>query len=166
MNLKPGDLVLVKASAFKGKRKIRSRWEEETSKVVHKITTDIPSYEVTDQCRWSCILHQNQLLVVSDVGIPLCIGVHHVWDRCTGPTPHKPTSEGGEDVMMPLESSGQVVTQCTHMFGWGNDILAHRCHWMMNPMTDTTICGTGSQFCKTNNGVDHKGYPALKHGLQ
>ena len=29
MNLKPGDLVLVKADAFKGKRKIRDRWEEE-----------------------------------------------------------------------------------------------------------------------------------------
>ena len=29
MNLKPGDLVLVKADAYKGKRKIRDRWEEE-----------------------------------------------------------------------------------------------------------------------------------------
>ena len=30
VNLKPGDLVLVKADAFKGKRKIKDRWEEET----------------------------------------------------------------------------------------------------------------------------------------
>ena len=37
MNLKPGDLVLVKADAFKGKRKIRDRWEEETCEVVHQI---------------------------------------------------------------------------------------------------------------------------------
>ena len=59
MNLKPGNLVLVKADAFKGKRKIRDRWEEETCEVVHQIVTDSPSYEVTDQCRWSCILHQN-----------------------------------------------------------------------------------------------------------
>ena len=29
-NLKPGDLVLVKADAWKGKRKIKDRWEEET----------------------------------------------------------------------------------------------------------------------------------------
>ena len=35
MNLKPGDLVVVKADAFKGKRKIRDRWEEETCEVVH-----------------------------------------------------------------------------------------------------------------------------------
>ena len=93
MNLKPGDLVLVKADAFKGKRKIRERWEEETCKVVHQIMTDIPSYEVTDQCGQSSILYQNRLLLVaSEVGIPLCIGVHHAWDRCTSPTPQKPTS--------------------------------------------------------------------------
>ena len=29
VNLKPGDLVLVKADAFKGKRKIKDRWEED-----------------------------------------------------------------------------------------------------------------------------------------
>ena len=72
MNLKPGDLVLVKADAFKGKRNIRDRWEEETCEVVHQITTDVPSNEVTDQCRQSHILHQNWLLLVtSEVGIPL-----------------------------------------------------------------------------------------------
>ena len=30
VNLKPGDLVLVKADAKKGRRKIKDRWEEET----------------------------------------------------------------------------------------------------------------------------------------
>ena len=34
VNLKPGDLVLVKADAWKGKRKIKDRWEEETWEVV------------------------------------------------------------------------------------------------------------------------------------
>ena len=29
VNLKPGDLVLVKADAWKGKRKIKDRWDEE-----------------------------------------------------------------------------------------------------------------------------------------
>ena len=57
MNLKPRNLVLVKVAAFKGKRKIKDRWEEETCEVVHQIATDIPSYEVMDQCRQSCILH-------------------------------------------------------------------------------------------------------------
>ena len=49
VNLKPGDLVLVKADALKGKRKIKDRWEEETWEVVCQIATDISSYEVTNQ---------------------------------------------------------------------------------------------------------------------
>ena len=57
VNLKPGDLVLVKADASKGRRKIKHRWEGDTCKVVYQIMTDIPSYEVMDQCRRSCILH-------------------------------------------------------------------------------------------------------------
>ena len=33
VNLKPGNLVLVKADAWKGKRKIKDRWDEETWEV-------------------------------------------------------------------------------------------------------------------------------------
>ena len=57
VNLKPGDLVLVKADAWKGKRKIKDRWKEETWEVVHQITADIPSYKVMNQCGWSWVLH-------------------------------------------------------------------------------------------------------------
>ena len=53
VDLKPGDLVLVKADAWKGKRKIKDRWEEETLEVVHQIMADIPSYELTNQHGWS-----------------------------------------------------------------------------------------------------------------
>ena len=127
VNLKPGNLVLVKADAFKGKRKIRDKWEEETCKVVHQIVTDVPSYEVMDQCGRSCILHQNKLLLIaSDIGVPLCIGVHHAWDRCTSPILCKPTSKGSEGMMMPQESSGWVVTQCSASktsLGWINGKL-------------------------------------------
>ena len=49
VNLKPGDLVLVKVDAWKGKRKIKDRWEEETWEVVCQTTADVPSYEVTNQ---------------------------------------------------------------------------------------------------------------------
>ena len=49
VNLKPGDLVLVKADAWKGKRKIKDRWEEETWEVVCQIAADIPSYKVANQ---------------------------------------------------------------------------------------------------------------------
>ena len=53
VNLKPGDLVLVKADAWKGKRKIKDRWEEETWEVVCQIMRDIPSYKVINQQRRS-----------------------------------------------------------------------------------------------------------------
>ena len=53
VNLKPGDLVLVKVDAWKGKRKIKNWGEEETWKVVQQIAADIPSYEVTNQHGWS-----------------------------------------------------------------------------------------------------------------
>ena len=112
VNVKPGDLVLVKADAFKGRRKIKDRWEEDTWEVVHQIMTDIPSYKVTNQQEKSCILHQNHLLLImSEVGVALCIGTHHAWDRYTSPTPHKTTSVGGETKLMPQENNAKAVTQ-------------------------------------------------------
>ena len=57
VNLKPGDLVLVKVDAFKGKSKIKDRWEEDTWEVVHQIATDVPSYEVMNQHGKSHVLH-------------------------------------------------------------------------------------------------------------
>ena len=59
VNLKPDDLILVKVDTFKGKMKIKDRWEEETWRVVHQIITDIPSYKVMNQHRRSRVLHQN-----------------------------------------------------------------------------------------------------------
>ena len=46
MDLKHGDLVLVKVDAFKGKRKIKDRWEDKIHEVVHQIVTDVPLYKV------------------------------------------------------------------------------------------------------------------------
>ena len=95
MDLKPGDLVLVKINAFQGKRKIKDRWEDKPHKVVFQIMTDITSYEETDQCRQSHVLHHNWILLIApETGVPLCVGVHQVWDRCTSPTPVKPTPRG------------------------------------------------------------------------
>ena len=55
--------------------------------------------------------------------IPLCIGICHAWDRCTSPSPYKPTSTGGETEMMPQDSIGSAVTQCPASktsLGWIN----------------------------------------------
>ena len=51
---------------------------------------------------------------MSDVGIPLYIGIHHAWDMCTSPTPHKPTSKGGETKMMPQENNGSAGHPTTY----------------------------------------------------
>ena len=112
LNLKPGDLVLVKVDAWKGKRKIKDRWEEETWEVIQQIATDVPSYKVMNQRGQSQVLHQNQLLLVtSEVGIPLCMGSHHTQDRCTSPTPCETTSVRGDVKRMPQEKNSKAVTQ-------------------------------------------------------
>ena len=111
MNLKPGNLVLVKADAWKGKRKIKDSWDEETWEVSLQITADVPSYKVTNQHGQSRVLHQNWLLLIaSEVGVPLCMGNHHTQDRCTSPTPCKTTSLGGDEERTPQEKNGKVVT--------------------------------------------------------
>ena len=92
VNLKPGDLILVKVDAFKGKRKIKDRWEEETCEVVCQIATDVPSYKVMNQHRRSWFLHQNWLLLIA-------------------PTPHKTTSVRGEMTWTPQENNGKAITQ-------------------------------------------------------
>ena len=112
MNLKPGNLVLMKEDTVKGKRKIKDRWDEDTWELVCQITTNIPSYKVTNQHRKSCILHQNQLLLIAlEVDVPLCMGIHHAWNRCSNPTLCKTTSIGGETKLMSQENNGKAVTQ-------------------------------------------------------
>ena len=111
VNLKPGNLTLVKVDAFKGKRKIKDRCEVETWEVVHQIATDVPAYKVMNQHGRSQVLHQNWLLIASEIGIPLCMGSCHAWDRCTSPTPCKTTSVRGERKRMSQENNCKVVTQ-------------------------------------------------------
>ena len=109
VNLKPGDLVLVKADAFKGKRKIKYRWEEDTGGASDK--DRCPPLQSDKPKKWNIMCPTLKQLIVSEVGIPLCIGVHHARDRCTSPTPCKTTSMGCEMKMMPQENNGKVVTQ-------------------------------------------------------
>ena len=102
IGLKPGNLVLVKADTFQGKGKIKDTWEDKPHEVICQITIDVPSYEVKDQHGNSCILHGNWLLLIaSEAGIPLHVGVHEAWDRCTSPTPVKATAKRSDSKTMP-----------------------------------------------------------------
>ena len=100
---------------------------------MHQIAADIPSYKVANQHRWSQVLHQDWLsLLMSEVGIPLCMGTHHTWNRCTSPTPCKITSTGGDEKKMPQEKDGKAVTpQPISKVPWGGKMgsysLDHGC---------------------------------------
>ena len=110
--MKPGDLILVKADAFQGKKKIKDRWEDKPHEVVHQIMTDVPLYEVKDLHGNSHILHYNWLLLIaSEAGFPLSVGVCEVQGRCTSPTQVKPTPRGSYRKTMPQEDDGLAITQ-------------------------------------------------------
>ena len=125
--LKPGDVILVKADTYKGKRKIKDRWEDKPHEVVHQIMRDVPSYEVKDLHRHSHALHPNWLLLIaSKTGLPLYVGVHQVWDRCTSPTPVKPSPGGSDNKNTLQEDDGLATTQCQARktsLGWINGKL-------------------------------------------
>ena len=111
VDLKPGNLVIVKADVFREKRKIKDRWEDKPHKVVHQIVTGILLYKVKDQCGQSHILHHKWLLVTSETGIPLCVGVHQAQDRCISSTPVNPTPRGSGSKITPWQDSGLAITK-------------------------------------------------------
>ena len=58
ISLEPGDLVLVKADAYKGRRKVKDWWEKELYEVDCRSAKGIPSYLMKNQqtrCSW--VLH-------------------------------------------------------------------------------------------------------------
>ena len=61
----PGDVVLVKADTFQGKRKIKDWWSDVEYIVVHQVVGDMPAYEVCDEGRNLKVVHQNSLFLVA-----------------------------------------------------------------------------------------------------
>ena len=100
-----------------------------------KLWLTSPPTKWQNQHGWSQVLHQNQLLLIaSEVGVPLCMGNCHTWDRCTSPTPCKTTSAGGDEKKTPQEKDGKVVTwwpTSKASLGWKNGKL-----WL-GPWTST-----------------------------
>ena len=77
--LQPGDIVMVRADGFVGKRKVKDRWEDR-SFIVESQLEDWPVYRVrcltsdTKQRPKYRILHQNRLLLVTDEDNPVVSG--------------------------------------------------------------------------------------------
>ena len=103
ISLEPGDLVLAKADAYKGRRKVKDWWEEELYEVEHRIAEGIPSYLMKNQqtgCSW--VLHWNQLFSHYPImGAPLCSGVWTECTRCTTTILEEPTQKAIENEEAP-----------------------------------------------------------------
>ena len=65
MQLMPGDIMLMKADAFQGKRKLKDWWRKVDYMVVHQVTDDILMYEVHDDGGNVKIIHHNLLFLVA-----------------------------------------------------------------------------------------------------
>ena len=115
ISLEPGDLVLAKANAYRGRRKVKDQWEEEPYKVECQVVEGIPSYLVKNQqtgCSW--VLHRNWLFLITPTeGTHLCMVVQAKWARCTTTTLEEQTQkseteEVPQSVNCPLPAQHQT----------------------------------------------------------
>ena len=95
VSLEPGDLVLAKANAYGGRRKVKDQWEEEPYEVECQVAEGVPSYLVKN--RWtghSQVLHQNLLfLIILTEGTHLCMVVQAKQAKCTTTTLEEQTQK-------------------------------------------------------------------------
>ena len=49
ISMETGDLVMAKADAYKGKRKVKDLWKEELYEVEHQVAEGVPSYLLKNQ---------------------------------------------------------------------------------------------------------------------
>ena len=169
IGLKPGDLILVKADTFQGKRKIMDRWGDKPYEVVHQIMTDVSLYKGKDQQGNSHVLHHHWLLpIASEAGIPLCMGVCQALDRCTSPIPVRPTPWGSDSKTMPQEDNGLAITQHQAWktpLGWINGKL-----WLLLWMPTRASTEDGWRFqmmCSDNGHLPwQNGWKAWMHLLE
>ena len=70
-----GDVVLKKADAFQGKRKVKDHWSKVEYEVICQVTKGVPSYEIKYLSSNVKVTHRNRLfLLVTPQGeaTPLC----------------------------------------------------------------------------------------------
>ena len=69
-----GDVVLTKADAFQGKRKVKDWWNEVEYEVVCQVANGVPSYEIKDMSGNVKTAHHNRLfLVATPQGAPTAL---------------------------------------------------------------------------------------------
>ena len=72
--LKPGDTVLISADGFRGKRKLKARWDDQVYEVIGQVAPDVPAYRLRAEGGSTKVVHRNRLLLVApanELGVPL-----------------------------------------------------------------------------------------------
>ena len=114
ISLEPGDLVLAKVDAYRGKKKLKGWWEEELYEVVHQVAEGIPSYLMKNQrtgCFW--VLWWNWLYLIAPTeGTPLCMAIWAKQARCTTTTLEVQTPEGSETEEAPQSANCLSPARC------------------------------------------------------
>ena len=90
--LEPGDLVLLRLSGYKGKRKVIDCWESQPWTVVHQLPNGIPAYKVMTPGCERRVLHRNCpfLLKTADSPVPIVAAYASIGSN-------KPTNHSDKD---------------------------------------------------------------------
>ena len=117
ISLEPGDMVLAKPDANKGRKKVKDCWKKELYEVEHRIAEGIPSYLVKNQqTRCSQVLNWKQLLLIIPImGAPLCTGVQAEQTRCATTILEEPTQKASEHEKVP--QSAKCLPLAQHQTG-------------------------------------------------
>ena len=62
-NLRPGDKVLLRTDAFKGKRKLKDNWSDEVFTIVRQLHPRVPTFEIRSEEGNLRTAHRNRLLL-------------------------------------------------------------------------------------------------------
>ena len=62
--LKPGDIVLLRADSYMGRRKTKNKWSYEHYMVLYQLGLDIPTYKIQAEGGLTCVVHRNQLFLL------------------------------------------------------------------------------------------------------
>ena len=117
ISLEPGNLVLAKPDAYKGRGKVKDPWEEEPYEVECRIAEGIHFYLMKNQqTGCSQVLHQNSLFLITPImGASLCPGVLAEQTRCTTTVLEEPTQKASENEEVP--QSANCLLSAQHQTG-------------------------------------------------
>ena len=117
MELRPGDLVLVRLDAFRGQcRKLKNRWGDDIHTVIDRKADGIPVYEVKNECTGKKkVLHRARLLLwLADYGKPVRCNLMVISDTLPGTVLGQQLDDSGEGLHPVPGESLQYGLDLTH----------------------------------------------------